>query len=177
MLFIVHNPCLYSCHAWRNNNSVELLRYRRPRPTYLLADWSRYATSFSPSSNHRPSGNMTASATRIFRDRYCSVLKRNAQIFVADRLCYVTPNSHRPTRPDPTRHDKTVVSASRRVCGVNWILDDSRLSPTEIFTSEHVRCNGPVHTAQSDTTPHDKTVLSRRVGRSELSIKRDVKVQ
>jgi len=118
MLFIVHNPCLYSCHAWRNNNSVEWLRYRRPRRTYLLADWSRYATSFSPSSNHRPSGNMTASATRIFRDRYCSVLKCNAQIFVADRLCYVTPNSHRPTR-----HDKTVVSASRRVCELDsrWL--------------------------------------------------------
>ena len=30
--------CLYSCHARRNNNSVELLRYRRRRHTYLLAD-------------------------------------------------------------------------------------------------------------------------------------------
>jgi len=27
-----HNPCLYSYHTWRNNNSVELLRYRRRRP-------------------------------------------------------------------------------------------------------------------------------------------------
>ena len=33
------------------------------------AELSRYATSFSPSSNHRPSGNTTALATRIFRDR------------------------------------------------------------------------------------------------------------
>jgi len=55
--------CLYSCHAWRNNNSVELLCYRRRRSSYLSADWSRYATSFSPSSNHRPSRDTTGLAT------------------------------------------------------------------------------------------------------------------
>ena len=32
-------------------------RCRRPSPTYLLADWSCCATSFSPSSNHRPYSN------------------------------------------------------------------------------------------------------------------------
>ena len=54
---------LYSCHARRNNNSVELLRYRHRRPTYLLADWSCYATPFFLSSNHRPSGDTTPSNT------------------------------------------------------------------------------------------------------------------
>ena len=39
------------------------------RPTYLLADWNRYATSFSPSSNHRPSRNTTALTERLFRYR------------------------------------------------------------------------------------------------------------
>jgi len=145
MLFIVHNTCLYSCHAWRNNNSVELLRYRRPRPTYLLADWSRYATSFSPSSNHRPSGNMTASATRIFRDRYCSVLKCNAQIFV-------TPNSHRPTRPDPTRHDKTVLSASRRVCEL-----DSRRLKTVADGNFHVWTRSLQRSSSHRPIRHDRT--------------------
>jgi len=46
-------------------------RCRCRRPTCLLAEWSCYATSFSLSSSHRPSGNMTALTTRIFRDRYC----------------------------------------------------------------------------------------------------------
>ena len=60
---------LYSFHARRNNNSVELLRYCRRRSTYLLADWSCYATDFSPSSNHRPPGNTTRLATRLFTDK------------------------------------------------------------------------------------------------------------
>ena len=152
MLFIVHNPCLYSCHAWRNNNSVELLRYRRPRPTYLLADWSRYATSFSPSSNHRPSGNMTASATRIFRDRYCSVLKRNAQIFVADRLCYVTPNSHRPTRPDPTRQNCRVGVASCLRCEL-----DSRRLKTVADGNFHVWTRSLQRSSSHRPIRHDPT--------------------
>ena len=36
--------CLYNNY----NNSVELLRYRCRRPTYLLADWSCYATPRRP---------------------------------------------------------------------------------------------------------------------------------
>jgi len=41
-------------------------------------------------------------------------------------------NSHRPTR-----RDKTVAFAQR--CELDWILHDSRLSPTENMKSEHVR--------------------------------------
>ena len=40
------------------------------KPTYLLAEWSRYATCFSPSSNHRPSRNTAALAASLFRYRY-----------------------------------------------------------------------------------------------------------
>jgi len=58
--------CLYNCHAWRSNNSVELLHYRHWCSTYLLADWSCCATSFFPWSNHRPSGDTTC----IFRYRW-----------------------------------------------------------------------------------------------------------
>jgi len=59
---VIYNPYLSSCHAWRSNISVQLLRYRRwlPSPTQLLAEWSCYATFFSLSFNHRLTGNMTA---------------------------------------------------------------------------------------------------------------------
>jgi len=41
-------------------------------PTYLLPDWSRYATwNMPPSSNHRPSTNTTALATRLLRHWWC----------------------------------------------------------------------------------------------------------
>jgi len=41
-------------------------------PTYLLPDWSRYATWNMPrSSNHRPSTNKTALATRLLRHWWC----------------------------------------------------------------------------------------------------------
>ena len=42
------------------SNLVTMVDYSRRhhcyviQPTYLLADWSCYATSFSPSSSHRP---------------------------------------------------------------------------------------------------------------------------
>ena len=36
-------------------------------PTSLSADWSCYAISFSPSSNHRPSGDTTSSNTPFQR--------------------------------------------------------------------------------------------------------------
>jgi len=51
------------------------------------------------------------------------------------------------------RHDKTVSSVSRPIRrGVNWIPDNSRVSPTENLKSEHVYGNGPIHTATPDTT-------------------------
>ena len=59
--------------------------------------------------------------------------------------------------PDPTE-----LSCLCRVCpgGVNLILDDSRLSPTENVKSEHVQSNRPVHTGH-DT---DSTVWSCLAG-------------
>jgi len=39
------------------------------KPAYQSADWSCYATSFSPSSNYMPSRDTTALATRLFRCR------------------------------------------------------------------------------------------------------------
>jgi len=69
--------------------------------------------------------------------------------------------------------DPTKQSCLCRVClgGVNWILDNSRLSPTENMKSEHVNSNCPFHTGTPDTTVavigrrkgRDKTVLSCRV--------------
>ena len=35
---------------------------------------------------------------------------------------------------------------------MNWILDNSRLSPTENLKSEHVESNRPIHTGVPDTT-------------------------
>ena len=60
-------------------------------------------------------------------------------------------------RPDPAKQ-----SCPCRVCldDVNWILDNSRLSPTENLKSEHVSSNCPIHTATPDTT---QTELFRRV--------------
>ena len=52
-------------------------------------------------------------------------------------------------RPDPTKQ-----SCLCRVClgGVNGILDNSRLSPTENLKSEHVNSSCLIHTATPDTT-------------------------
>ena len=47
---------------WRNR------RYRRRHPTYLSAEWSRSATCFCPSSNHRPFGNTTALLQHAFSE-------------------------------------------------------------------------------------------------------------
>ena len=39
-----------------------------------------------------------------------------------------------------------------RFGGVNWIPDNSRLSPTENLKPEHVQSNRPIHIATPDTT-------------------------
>ena len=40
-----------------------------------------------------------------------------------------------------------------RFGGVNWIPDNSKLSPTEnLLKSEHVQSNRPIHTGTPDTT-------------------------
>ena len=57
-------------------------------------------------------------------------------------------DSHRHARHD----DKTVLSVSRPFRRVNWIPDNSRLSPTEDLKSEHVQSNCPIHTVMPDTT-------------------------
>ena len=49
---------------------------------------------------------------------------------------------------------------------VNWIPDNSRLSPTENLQHEHVRSNRPHRHTRHDT---DRTVLSRLVWRCEPS--------
>ena len=58
--------------------------------------------------------------------------------------------------------DTTKLSCLCRVRsgGVNWIPDNSRLSPTENLQSEHVKDNCPIHTGTPDTT---QTGPSRRV--------------
>ena len=39
-----------------------------------------------------------------------------------------------------------------RIGGVNWFLDNSRLSPTENMKPEHVQSNRPIHAGTPDTT-------------------------
>ena len=53
---------------------------------------------------------------------------------------------------------------------MNWILHNSRLSPTENLKSGHVNGNCPIHTIH-DT---DRTVLSCLAWRCELGIRRVV---
>jgi len=54
----------------------------------------------------------------------------------------------------------SVLSLSRRVGGVIWIVDDSRLSPTEIWSLKTSEVIPPMPTRRQK-----KTVLSRRVRR------------
>jgi len=51
--------------------------------------------------------------------------------------------------PDPT---KLSCLCRVRFGGVNWIPDNSRLSPIEYLKSKHVNSNCPIHTALPDTT-------------------------
>jgi len=77
---------------------------------------------------------------------------------VANResICNVKANSHRHTR-----NDKKLSCLCRvRFGGVNWIPDNSRLSPTENLKPEHV--HSPIHTTTPDTT---------QTGRCELGIR------
>ena len=53
------------------------------------------------------------------------------------------------TTPDTT---KLPCLCPVRFGGVNWIPDNSRLSPTENLKSEHVNSNCPIHTTTPDTT-------------------------
>jgi len=48
--------------------------------------------------------------------------------------------------------DTTKLSCVCRFGGVNWIPEDSRLSPTETLKSDHVQSNCPVDTVIPDTT-------------------------
>jgi len=59
--------------------------------------------------------------------------------------------------PDPTKQ-----SCLRPVClgGVNWIPDNSRLSPTGSLKSEHANSNCPIHSATPGTI---QTGLSCRI--------------
>ena len=54
-----------------------------------------------------------------------------------------------------------------RFGGVNWIPDNSRLSPTENLKFEHVNSNCPIHTATPDkiTAPASRRPQRRRPGR------------
>ena len=66
--------------------------------------------------------------------------------------------------------DTTKLSCLRRVRfgGMNWIPDNSKLSPTENLKSKHVQSNRPIHTGTPDTT---HTGPSCRVGgRCKLGI-------
>jgi len=66
--------------------------------------------------------------------------------------------------------DTTKLSCLCRVRfgGVNWIPDNSGLSPKEKVESEHVRSNCPIHTGTPDTT-QTGAVLSCLVWRCERS--------
>ena len=86
-----HNPCLHSCHTWRNNNSVELIRYRHRRPTYLLVEWSRYATSFSPLSNHRPTGNTAGTGNTNFQRQ--TSFRKICKTVTSGIFCYSVPHT------------------------------------------------------------------------------------
>jgi len=67
-------------------------------------------------------------------------------------------SSHRPP-PDTT---KLSCLCRVRFGGVNWIPDNSRLSPKENLESEHVQSNRPIHTATSDTTRLSRLPVDRR---------------
>ena len=62
--------------------------------------------------------------------------------------CWVLKLIHAAT-PDTT---KLFCLCRVRFGGVNWIPDNSRLSPTENLKSEHVQSNRPIHTGTPDTT-------------------------
>ena len=49
-----------------------------------------------------------------------------------------------------------------RFGGVNWIPDNSRLSPTENLKSEYVLGNCPIHTGTTDTTRLSCLPVNRR---------------
>ena len=53
---------------------------------------------------------------------------------------------------------------------MNWIPDNSRLSPTENLKSEHVNSNRPIHTATPDTTQTGLSCLVVSDGRCESGI-------
>jgi len=79
--------------------------------------------------------------------------------------CDLKASSHRHAT------DTTKLSCLCRVRfrGVNWIPDNSRLSPTENLKSERVNSSCPILTATPDTTQTDRTVSSCLVWRCELS--------
>ena len=56
----------------------------------------------------------------------------------------------------PSLHDNHTARRDSAVCvvsgGVNWVPDNSRLSPTENVKSENVNSNCPIHAATPDTT-------------------------
>ena len=80
-------------------------------------------------------------------------MSRGLSLFVC---VYVLKLIHTAT-PDTTKRSRLC-----RVCfgGVNWIPDNSKLSPTENLKSEHVQSNRPIHAGTPDTT---QTGLSCRV--------------
>ena len=108
----------------------------------------------------------------------------------------ITPPSHTQARSLKLIHtatpDTTKLSCLCRVRfgGVNWIPDNSRLSPTENLKPEQVQSNSPIHTGTPGTTqtgpscrvwcgcetesarPPDKCVLNRSAsgGRSSACL-------
>jgi len=64
-----------------------------------------------------------------------------------DIINIIKANSHRHAR-----HDKLSCLCRVRFRGVNWIPDNSRLSPTENLKSKHVHSNRPIRIGTSDTT-------------------------
>jgi len=71
------------------------------KPTYLLADWSRYATYFSPSSNHRPQRNTTRwqhafpDTDIVFQYHKIPVISSHALVRLANTLLKDSNNADR----------------------------------------------------------------------------------
>ena len=77
-----------------------------------------------------------------------------------DIINIIKANSHRHAR-----HDKLSCLCRVRFRGVNWIPDNSRLSPTENLKSKHVHSNRPIRIGiRHIRHDRDRTVLSCLMG-------------
>jgi len=120
-------PCGLPCSPCRQTDNISAFSLRRFQPPLAL--------------------NTHTSISSENVERIEKKLENYPQSSIDDRVT-VLKRIHTATR------STTKLSCLCRVrfSGVNWIPDNSRLSPTENLKSEHVHSNRPAHTGIPDTT-------------------------